>query len=258
MNGIMSPLRLLLARTLLLGLPLAFSACGSVADTSVSGTDGLDCNLGRLLGDEAMCKSASGPKRPAKVYCYRTLGSIDCYPEPNPKGGLALRPEGVAPTGVEADKKAARPTISTTVPRRKPVAAAEPAEKPKAVDKTETAKKKKPAAKTKPTAKLKAIAPPKHPGKLAAPKNVIKPPPSDSATDEAKDEAKESVAKEQPAKAPMSKALGLPARKPQRPGDALKGDSEADADADADADDDADADADADADDKVDEDATQG
>ena len=145
MNGMRSPVRLFPAPapTLILApiMALVLAACGSIADTTASRSTGLDCTLADLLGEktaarllaqEIECKSKAAPKYPAKVYCYRTLGGVDCYRQPNPDGGRALRPDGVAATGTEAETVPNRPAAGEAVARPKPVVATRPAKKPKA------------------------------------------------------------------------------------------------------------------------------
>ena len=243
MNGMRSLVRLLIALSLTLGLALALTACGSVSDTAVSQSLGLDCDLSRLLGDEAMCRSVTAPKHPSKVFCYRTLGSIDCYREPNPEGGLALRPEGVAPADNQAAAASSRPPTSGAVPRHKPVAdaepmaaaePAEPTEKPavgskmeatdetEETEKTEERDKTEEADKTEETEKADDVdeekpAEMENPDATAAAESAKMPLPTKLTKPQADSGAKDSAAEEQPEKAPVAKARRLPGRKPKRP-----------------------------------------
>ncbi len=204
MNGMRSPVRLLpapaptLVTTLIMApfMALVLAACGSIADTTASRSTGLDCTLADLLGEknaarllaqEIDCKSKAAPQYPAKVYCYRTLGGVDCYRQPNPDGGRALRPDGVAATGTEAETVPIRPAAGDAVARPKPVIAAKPTKKP------EAGGVRKPAAEGAAKEEAKAAQPPAGGG------------------------AKDSAAKQQPKKAAEAKARRLPARKPKRP-----------------------------------------
>ncbi len=74
-----------------LGLALLLAGCGTAAvaivDEKVSKWTASDCSANRFFTGGPYCREAPvepGPQ-PA-LYCYRTLGTVDCYSQPDPWG----------------------------------------------------------------------------------------------------------------------------------------------------------------------------
>ena len=85
-----SPYRLLLA--LALFLPAGCTGAIESVDETLSNWADADCRSGRLLRLVPICQDyGSEDKRPPAavapaepLYCYRTIGAVDCYSAPEP------------------------------------------------------------------------------------------------------------------------------------------------------------------------------
>ena len=78
--------------------------CGVAAvtmiDETMSSFTGKECRVRHVFQDDkAICYEAVGLPEGPRVYCYRTLGGIDCYREPNPLGGAEFKVEPKGPLG---------------------------------------------------------------------------------------------------------------------------------------------------------------
>ncbi len=58
----------------------------TVSDQIVSFTSGKNCSTARVDRGQSYCVEDEINVQP-KVYCYRTLGSVSCYDEPDPYNG---------------------------------------------------------------------------------------------------------------------------------------------------------------------------
>jgi hypothetical protein len=112
-----------LLRLLTVSLPLLASACGydmttgqypitsgilqaevvslvatgkTASDHIVSLSTGKDCSTIRAKDEGQYCVSKNPPIQRPDVYCYRTLGQVSCYREPDPYG------DGAQAVGIEA------------------------------------------------------------------------------------------------------------------------------------------------------------
>ncbi|MBF0268379.1 MAG: hypothetical protein HQL44_07285 [Alphaproteobacteria bacterium] len=118
-------------RLAILLLPLLAAACGydmttgqypitsglmqvevvSLVATGKTATDhvaslatGKDCSTIRAKDEGQFCVSRNPPIQRPDVYCYRTLGQVSCYREPDPYG------DGAQAVGVEAYNRQPTPT----------------------------------------------------------------------------------------------------------------------------------------------------
>ncbi|MCC7166907.1 MAG: hypothetical protein IT565_04980 [Rhodospirillales bacterium] len=74
----------------------------TASDHLMSMATGQDCSTIRAKEEGRYCVSRLGdPIKKPDVYCYRTLGKITCYKEPDPYGDAA------EPIGLDAYEKAA-------------------------------------------------------------------------------------------------------------------------------------------------------
>lgn len=73
------------------GLAVALTGCGAAAvrlveDAAEAVTDD-DCSVSRALsGDGALCEAREIPPEPDPVYCFQTIGQVDCYAVPDAMG----------------------------------------------------------------------------------------------------------------------------------------------------------------------------
>ena len=96
-------------------LMVATSAIELVDETASLRLD-MDCAVTHIFIAEPWCRSRTVPNNIPPVYCYRTLGGVDCYAEEDPYGvaqsstrvkpARVLAAPHVAPVAVET---AARP-----------------------------------------------------------------------------------------------------------------------------------------------------
>lgn len=120
-----------LIRLSLLVLPLLTSACGydmatgqypmtsgllqaevvslvatgkTASDHIVSMSTGKDCSTIRAKDEGQYCVSKNPPIQRPDVYCYRSLGQVSCYREPDPYG------DGAQAVGMEAYNRPATVT----------------------------------------------------------------------------------------------------------------------------------------------------
>ncbi len=60
----------------------------SITGNVIYAMTGKDCMPFNVLAGKPMCPdeeaAAAAAKEPAPVYCYRTLGQVDCHAEPDP------------------------------------------------------------------------------------------------------------------------------------------------------------------------------
>ncbi len=73
------------------------------ADAVVSLASGLDCSAVRLARDQSYCAPEEAPPAPP-AFCTRSLGQVDCWPEPIP----GLRGVADGPAGLTAAQDAHR------------------------------------------------------------------------------------------------------------------------------------------------------
>ena len=78
--------------------------CGVAAvtmlDETMSSFTGKECRVKHAFQDDkALCYQAVALPEGPRVYCYKTLGGIDCYREPNPLAGTAFQAEPQKPLG---------------------------------------------------------------------------------------------------------------------------------------------------------------
>lgn len=66
------------------------SAALALVDKAVSNYVGVECRMANLLTTGSICKTAAATRVTAPVYCYRTLGTVDCYPETDPFAAPSL------------------------------------------------------------------------------------------------------------------------------------------------------------------------
>ena len=88
----------------LLGCLPLLGGCGAAAvtmiDETMSSFTGKECRVRHVFNDDkAICYEAVSLPQGPRVFCYRTLGSIDCYREPNPLIGDAFKIEPQPPIG---------------------------------------------------------------------------------------------------------------------------------------------------------------
>ncbi|MCF8468610.1 MAG: hypothetical protein K9G33_14515 [Sneathiella sp.] len=73
---------------ILLAATLLVSGCSTdvfkAVDKNISGLFGDSCSIANLSGGEDFCPSSKTTYVQAPVYCYKTLGSVNCYNEENP------------------------------------------------------------------------------------------------------------------------------------------------------------------------------
>ncbi|MBE1236165.1 hypothetical protein IHV25_00640 [Phaeovibrio sulfidiphilus] len=69
----------------------------TIADNIYSTLSGMDCSIVSAIDGDYYCRRHLPDNRviDTKLYCYRTIGVVDCYTEPQP----ALRSTLVAPPG---------------------------------------------------------------------------------------------------------------------------------------------------------------
>ncbi len=78
-------------RIFVLGLAVALTGCGAatvrlVEDAAEAMTDE-DCSVSpALCGDGALCEAREIPPEPDPVYCFQTIGQVDCYAMPESMG----------------------------------------------------------------------------------------------------------------------------------------------------------------------------
>ena len=88
---------------LLLMMP-GLGGCGVAAvtmiDETMSSFTGKECRVRHVFDDaKAVCYEAVSLPEGPRVYCYRTLGGIDCYRTPNPLDGRKFEVEPKPPIG---------------------------------------------------------------------------------------------------------------------------------------------------------------
>ncbi|MGI4951358.1 MAG: hypothetical protein ACRYGM_06100 [Janthinobacterium lividum] len=95
--------------------PLGAAGVGSIvliqrdpADLVVSALTGLDCSVVRAYSGKGYCKAVEPPPEPP-AYCTRSLGTADCWEQPDPYGtyqrGIADGPSQL--TGQQEWRRAA-------------------------------------------------------------------------------------------------------------------------------------------------------
>jgi len=65
----------------------------SISGNVIHAFTGKDCVPMNIFAGKPMCpeETAAAAKEEAPVYCYRTLGQVDCYTEPDPMMSPASR-----------------------------------------------------------------------------------------------------------------------------------------------------------------------
>jgi hypothetical protein len=106
---------------LALGALLGASSCTSLAvetlDSKFSQITDADCSYAHVLVGDAYCRSHTVEKPKEPVYCFRSLGNVDCYAEADPykinPSGRALQPQPLeTPTPKPSDLPAAKDAAS--------------------------------------------------------------------------------------------------------------------------------------------------
>ena len=96
-----SKIRFVLVLTLVAPL---LGGCGIAAVTAIDETmssfTGKECRVRHVFQDDrAICYEAVALPQGPRVYCYKTLGGVDCYREPNPLAGAEFQSEPKKPLG---------------------------------------------------------------------------------------------------------------------------------------------------------------
>ena len=78
-------------RTLIVVVILStLTGCGAAMvaalDNAMSDATNSDCAISRVLRSEPLCKVESAPPPEENLYCYRTIGAINCYRNQDPYG----------------------------------------------------------------------------------------------------------------------------------------------------------------------------
>ncbi len=102
--------------SLLLALPLLLGGCTDLAvgtfDAKLSQITDAKCSYAHVLVGDSYCQSRTVATATPPLYCFRSLGRVDCYDRPDPYAingsGRALEPPLVAP--VDAPETAAPPS----------------------------------------------------------------------------------------------------------------------------------------------------
>ena len=97
-------LRKLRLVAILMGFAPMLGGCGiaavTVIDETMSSFTGQECRVRHVFQDDkAICYEAVSLPEGPRVYCYRTLGGVDCYREPNPLGDAEFKIEPKPPLG---------------------------------------------------------------------------------------------------------------------------------------------------------------
>ena len=111
--GLIAALLLLSAGCTVVAESVAGSAALAIVDKAVSDYAGKECRLAALITTGSICKAVAAASQPDPVYCFRTLGAVDCYREPDPYTAQPLpglqRPPALAPAPRPADSEQAPP-----------------------------------------------------------------------------------------------------------------------------------------------------
>lgn len=70
--------------TILLGMTGCTTAAVAVIDEKISQMTEKDCTTVNIMLGEDYCRDRDRSLRQEQVYCYRSLGGVDCYREKNP------------------------------------------------------------------------------------------------------------------------------------------------------------------------------
>ncbi len=81
----MNAFRLMLVAAVI-GLGGCTLAAVAIVDNALSNAMGQECMLARAFKETSICRDAFTPPVPPDVYCYRTLGGVDCYATADPYG----------------------------------------------------------------------------------------------------------------------------------------------------------------------------
>lgn len=68
----------------LAGQAVAVGVVGSIVQTKIERHMEVDCSALNLLSDGSYCVSKYKPTDRQEVFCFKTLGTVDCYAEPDP------------------------------------------------------------------------------------------------------------------------------------------------------------------------------
>lgn len=84
-------LRAVLAAAALFSLTGCGAAVVAALDTAMSDATKSDCSISRVLRSEPLCKADALPPPEEKLYCYRTIGTINCYRSEDPNAGQLIQ-----------------------------------------------------------------------------------------------------------------------------------------------------------------------
>ena len=79
----------LFARLILtVDVAVALTGCGAAAvrlvEDAAEAVTARDCSISRaMLGEGALCEPLEIPPEPDPVYCFHTIGQVDCYAVPD-------------------------------------------------------------------------------------------------------------------------------------------------------------------------------
>ncbi len=111
--GLIAALLLLTAGCTVVAETVAGSAALAIVDKAVSDYAGKECRLAALITTGSICKTVAAASQPDPVYCFRTLGAVDCYREPDPYTAQPMpglqRPPAPAPAPRPADSEQGPP-----------------------------------------------------------------------------------------------------------------------------------------------------
>ncbi len=106
--GLIAALLLLTAGCTVVAESVAGSAALAIVDKAVSDYAGKECRLAALITTGSICKAVAAASQPDPVYCFRTLGAVDCYREPDPYAAQPLpglqRPPALAPAPADSEQ----------------------------------------------------------------------------------------------------------------------------------------------------------
>jgi len=80
------------------------TAAIAVIDEKMSQLTEKDCTSVNIVFGDGYCKEKTRPINQEPVYCYRTLGGIDCYAEKDPYAGPSGRVREVSALGSKGAK----------------------------------------------------------------------------------------------------------------------------------------------------------
>jgi hypothetical protein len=116
----MRQFRVALALAALLGSSGCTSLAVETLDSKFSQITEADCSYAHVLVGEAYCRSHTLDRSKEPVYCFKSLGNVDCYAEADPykinPSGRALQPQPLeTPTPKPGEPPAAKDGVSAAV-----------------------------------------------------------------------------------------------------------------------------------------------